>query len=511
MPKLLIVDDEEMIRAGLSQIVPRLLPSWQVIGACEDAASAWSAIAAERPDLLILDIGMPGESGLALADRLAREKPDIAIVMLTGFDKFDHVQAALRSGVSDYLLKPVQRDELKAAIMKAEENIEAKRRQRDLLFVQALGEWIVAGKPERLQALNSLLAEDGLLRPGVSFNLKLTIYLRDDDGACVSDPAPGKGVRQARVEADLDALRCAGAVVRKWVVVPLAEACDLLFVAGEGLPGAAELPVTEDERTTGTLSGCGDPVADPADLPTLFRTVQGRLLSETTTLEAASEAESEHAARLTAALEANDPAGAAAAIRQWAAWLRTDAALTMQGAFRLISFITGPQMNRAINPLIRALQPELARLTGRLLFSRDPSALLAEIEAFAERVASARHAVPEERKIIGRVKEMIRREYAKPSFTLEQAAASVYLNPTYLSELFKASTGQKFIDYITDVRLDEARRLLQETDMKMYEVCEAVGYTSSKYFSTLFRKRFDRTPTQYRELAGYGGPSREEP
>lgn len=121
------------------------------------------------------------------------------------------------------------------------------------------------------------------------------------------------------------------------------------------------------------------------------------------------------------------------------------------------------------------------------------------IDQFIEGVTQFKSDLFDERKIIGKVKEIMRREFMNPEFSLEQAALFVHLNPTYLSELFKETAGRKFIDYLTDIRLEEARHILLETDMKMYEVCLSVGYTSSKYFSTLFRKKYQVTPTMYRE------------
>ena len=109
MPKLLIVDDEDTIRIGLKSMVNRLLPHWEVIGSCEDAQQALEQVEACSPDLAIIDIGMTGMSGLELALRLNKERPDLNKIMLTGYDKFSYVQSALRAGVSDYLLKPVQR------------------------------------------------------------------------------------------------------------------------------------------------------------------------------------------------------------------------------------------------------------------------------------------------------------------------------------------------------------------------------------------------------------------
>lgn len=500
MPKVLIVDDEEIIRTGLSQMVSRLLPEWEVVGACPDAPSAREAIGRLHPDLVVLDIGMPGESGLEAADKLARMNPDLAMIMLTGYDKFEHIQSAMRSGVIDYLLKPIQREELKQAILKAGDWIARRKREQELLLARALASCVAGGEEHGLPVLTDLLAKQGLLGSDMRYLLQLTLHVHGGDEGKASD----QEARLARAATEADALGRAGAKIARWVVVPLARSCDLLFVAGAGLD---PLSVPSCERQDGGILVCrGQPVAELAELPREFRLLQERLLLGIGSSEAEQipERELQRLSKLAVALETNDLAGTVALLRRWLEdWRTAEPLRTLRGLLRLTSFFSSARTLPIESSLLKAMRPAIDALTGRLLFSYDPLSLLREAESFVERVALLDPATPEDRRVIGKVKEMIKREYVNPDFSLEQAAASVYLNPTYLSELFKESTGQKFIDYVTEVRLNEARRMLQETDMKMYEVCSAVGYTSSKYFSTLFRKRFNMTPTQYRDGIEY--------
>ncbi|MCM3747025.1 response regulator [Paenibacillus pasadenensis] len=513
MPKLLIVDDEEMIRAGLSQMVPRLLPEWEVVGACPDAASAWEAVLLKEPELVLLDIGMPGDSGLTLADKLARLKPDITVIMLTGYDRFEYVQSALRSGVVEYLLKPVQRDELKEAILKAGGRIAKRHYESGKLLSQALSEWIVAGEEKALNTLLELLAGEGHTGLDMSYQLQLTVYTQPD----LSGTGSAREDRLARAANQVETLTRFGAEIRKWAVVPLAKTCDLLFLAGKSLGDASRRRVQEDNlppdsearalipnMTANGLTASSDPVAHPTELPDCFRQAQERLLGRMAETNVTPAEEAESLSRLTLALEMNDLAGTVAVLRQRVeSWKQLEPFQALRGIISLIALFAGPRTERINSNLLQQMRPAIDELTGRLLFAYDPGVLLQEMERFIERISRLEPQAQEERKVILKVKEIIKSGYANSEFTLEQVASSVYLNATYLSELFKESTGQKFIDFVTDVRLNEARRMLLETDMKMSEVCAAVGYTSSKYFSTLFRKRFHVTPTQYRESGSY--------
>lgn len=87
--------------------------------------------------------------------------------------------------------------------------------------------------------------------------------------------------------------------------------------------------------------------------------------------------------------------------------------------------------------------------------------------------------------------------YAR-SLTLADVAAHVHANATYLSSLFKEATGLNFVRHLTRFRMEEARRLLETTDLKVYEIGERVGYENARYFSEMFKKEYGRTPYEFR-------------
>ncbi|MGN7457739.1 response regulator transcription factor [Paenibacillus pasadenensis] len=95
--------------------------------------------------------------------------------------------------------------------------------------------------------------------------------------------------------------------------------------------------------------------------------------------------------------------------------------------------------------------------------------------------------------------QYIAAHYREESLSLERIAAVVYLNPVYFSQLFKQKTGQGFKDYLIGLRLEEARQLLRESDLKLGEIAERIGYQDMRHFTQVFRKRFQMTPTEYRQ------------
>ena len=99
--------------------------------------------------------------------------------------------------------------------------------------------------------------------------------------------------------------------------------------------------------------------------------------------------------------------------------------------------------------------------------------------------------------IVEKTKRFIEENF-REHITLETAAQEVYLSPVYLSFLFKQVEGVNLSDYLTNIRLAEARRLLAETSLRTYEVALHSGYQDEKYFCRLFKKRTGLTPTEYR-------------
>jgi len=82
---------------------------------------------------------------------------------------------------------------------------------------------------------------------------------------------------------------------------------------------------------------------------------------------------------------------------------------------------------------------------------------------------------------------------------LKLVANRYFLNPTYLSQLFKKNTGKTFLEYLTNLRLERAKSLLLNTDYMVYEIANMVGYTSQRYFSDLFEKYYGCKPTLFKK------------
>lgn len=118
MYRVLLVEDEEIIRKGIRYSVPWEEYGCSVVAEAENGAVGEEKIAELRPDIVITDITIPVKSGLEMIADTREEYKYIAII-LTGYSEFEYAQQAIRNGVSDYVLKPLDMDEMGAALEKA--------------------------------------------------------------------------------------------------------------------------------------------------------------------------------------------------------------------------------------------------------------------------------------------------------------------------------------------------------------------------------------------------------
>ena len=89
-------------------------------------------------------------------------------------------------------------------------------------------------------------------------------------------------------------------------------------------------------------------------------------------------------------------------------------------------------------------------------------------------------------------------ENFRKEISLDDVSREGNVSPYYFSKLFKEATGDNFIEYLTNIRIDKAKELLDNTDLSMKEICSQVGYQNPNYFSRIFKKNVGVTPTEYK-------------
>lgn len=165
MYNIVTVDDERMIKRGLRAIIESAGEQFRVVGEASNGREALEMVVREVPHMLITDISMPEMDGLELAAEVSRLYPQIAIVILSGYGEFQYAQEALRYRVKDYLLKPIQPEELTRIIVRGrEEHYRAKDKlaQESRRLLERIGQ--IEGIADSLWQMDKAAADAKLAR-----------------------------------------------------------------------------------------------------------------------------------------------------------------------------------------------------------------------------------------------------------------------------------------------------------------------------------------------------------
>lgn len=101
--------------------------------------------------------------------------------------------------------------------------------------------------------------------------------------------------------------------------------------------------------------------------------------------------------------------------------------------------------------------------------------------------------------LIKKVMDYMNSHLSDKNMSIKLLADEVYLTPTYLSSLFKKTTGSTIGQYLTEIRMNKAQELLMDTGLKLYQIAEMVGFEDANYFAKTFKKKTGMLPSEYRE------------
>lgn len=522
MFQILIADDEPNIREGVRQFITRRCPEWQVVGAARDGKEALAMAERFLPDCIMTDITMPHVNGLEFLEKIKEELPDAKLLILSGYDDFEYAVQGMRLGVSDYLLKPldtellIQRLDAFAAeltqrqqqwqdrVQQMQQRLHQEQKIRELMWRASAGElaseemkelqqfcigsdrYLVAlfqGGPEIRQELPALLNQ--------RFEKKLDAYVLNHSVEGMSFIVFSIHQEVTNAAAALLLTRELTAVVvairRKWnqmVHFFLGGIKDNIYKlekSGHEAKEAAEYSFYE--------------MAPPV------RTISDVLLTRVTACPEIDPHLTEQVALTVAGGDAEAIAGAVDGVLSWFyPHGVVDAAYIKMAVLDMCLSVL--KKRRGQNPITyveyKACHQEIME-----------AGTLEELqECFKNLLLLCRAA--EEKKnpgqeLVSRIDEIMGEHLSDLQFSLDDVAAELYISPNYLRQLFKQASGQTFTEHLTEMRMKEAQRLLDDESLKIYEVAERTGYADSRYFSVCYKKYWHITPTDYRRTLQESG------
>ena len=150
-----ILDDEPFVRARIKELIDWKGIGFSIVGEASNGEDGYRKILSLKPDLVVTDIRMPVFSGLELIRKVTSKMPNCRFIIFSGYNDFDYAHEAMKYGVKNYLLKPVNKQELEYAVSHIKEELSRKREQEYILR-------------KSLSALREKWARDVLFRPNAS-------------------------------------------------------------------------------------------------------------------------------------------------------------------------------------------------------------------------------------------------------------------------------------------------------------------------------------------------------
>ncbi|MBO4678627.1 MAG: response regulator [Lachnospiraceae bacterium] len=479
MKSVLIVEDEKMIRRGICTMVQRSGVPVDMIMECQNGELAWDILKSKEVDVMFTDIRMPKMDGIELV-KLANtlEKPPL-IVAISGYDDFSYAVEMLRSGVREYILKPVERDKIADILKKLNEEIEGRniKSQKDKDFgLKELRQLV-----ERPNLPEERIGEIAERYGEIFFGGPFKVYVaakgtfKDESEGIVFTEVNDSDVLVVETTAEFDTDKlsdvCAGA---SDVYTGLAELRNAYMQA---LKRRKYAYVTGDYK---------DSDEGMKESPEALKQQARRLLEEASLMQRLQLVGTKREDELD---------------EQWGK-LFTE---TKRGNLSYDEFETAvkdfTENVKKIykNSITDEASEGLERLKDVLSFADIDEYR----EALMEWIMKLRETICESDDSEAKMKLKAAVEYVNENYMkdLNMAVVSNYISMNYsmLSYLFKQYTGTNFVNYLKDIRIREAKKLLSDTDMKIIEVSRAVGYDNEKHFMKTFRAECGVSPGEYRK------------
>ncbi len=517
--KVFLVEDEFRIREGIRECIEKE-SGFHFAGEAADGEMALAMINEIKPDIIITDIKMPFMDGLTLSKIVKRTMPFVHIIIISGHDEFEYAQNAILTGVDAYLLKPIRSAELLRVLSGVADQIELNRHEK-------------LNQEKMMEQLNlaSQMSKDRLMEDIICANADTPQLLEQCEKIGLDLMAKCFIVLYAEVETDAFKNNCF-IYLRSILDSILDESAvyyyrtyDRFFILlkGDNEEQLREFAYSiaqsirhefERESTCTVKIGIGSLVRRIAEIPTSYHCAKkaknyldqvtgGRIIgiddinnnSFICDLDIKCEpiderlnyAESEDIDKI---------------LTEYFGQGESDGLNSILFAYYKLTDILV-----ACARLIHSLgkKPEaILHMIG------DPNAILQYAKSKDQLCKVAEEALRitfEERDnaeglkyggIIRQAKKYINKNFDNPGLSLNSVAKVVSLSPNHFSTIFSQKTGQTVIEYLTAARIDRAKNLLKETNLKLYEIAQQVGYNEPHYFSFIFKKHTGLSPSEYR-------------
>lgn len=538
--RIILVDDEEEVRKSIIRKIDWTSVGFTVVGDAENGEEALEKIEGLEPDVVLTDIRMPYMDGLTLAERIRQKYPSMKIVIFSGYDDFEYAKRAIKLNVTEYILKPVNVEELTAILKRIKTNLDEEieqkrnvtllrenyRKSLPILREQFLKDLI--SRPMEKETVLDLVEEYGIPLAGAKKWIAIAVELEQElaqedaplplheeknlipisviqimeenlkpyyrfslvsfSGTAEAEIAGIVAVDNGNSQTGLiDILGDICKEIRKLVKVPVT--IGIGHSAAELGNISVSFKSALDALGYRAIVGTGGTIYINDVEPVSGGKLQFGGEDESAFVQAIKFGPEEKIEEAVQQI-VKRMSDARVHVRQYQAYVLSVAncmiQLTQQYDLNLEEIFADDPLGldpftviqQALNRdnFSRWLYQAALKINGAMNRERDNTA----------------------RQVMEKAKQYIMDNYQDPDLSVEQICRYLHMSPAYFSTMFKKATGQTYVAYLTEIRLNRAVELLNMTDDKTYVIASKVGYQEQNYFSYVFKKRFGVSPTKFR-------------
>lgn len=487
MKNVLIVEDEKMIRQGIKTMVLRSGVPVEMVLECNNGETALEMLKEHKIDVMFTDIRMPKLDGIQLVQRMQELEHVPLTVAISGYDDFSYAVEMMRHGVREYLLKPIERDKITEILKKLNEELEAGEKKE------------TANRKIGIQQIKRLILEENI---------------SEDEMAALKVQYEKSFYQEPYYVCYMNSFEHDLGVAREIVYLPNLPYGDVFFVEEKDLEGFLQEELQEGAvAISGKHTGIDEirmayEEAKQARLEGFCEDIRKCCWKETCEKkkEAIPEQMRKEAEKLTeegAQFQRVQLIGTEKADELEKVWRRFFFEVRKR-RIRVETFETCMQkfFADAKKTYRSVLEEEQTNLALEQIFRYPTLAdyedkMIAWLLSVQEEINSRFDANKNKAKIQMAI-EYMEQHYAQD---LNMAVVSNYISMNYslFSYSFKQYTGSNFVNYLKEIRMKEAMRLLRETDDKVVDISQRVGYENEKHFMKLFKASCGVSPSEYRK------------
>lgn len=529
MYKIMLADDEGIVIESLQFIIEKHFPGECQIETAKTGRKVIELAEQFRPDIAVMDIQMPGINGIDAMKEIRLTNHNIVFIVMSAYDKFDYAKEAIKLGVLEYIMKPMNQDKIVAALKKAMDVVtkERDKRRNDLMIkekLETISPMIEGGLvysilfreyyDEDIENYKTILdlrndyaymmavvcgdeQEGSHMTNAVGSSVKIQNryqeirgYLKEYFPGCIVGNVmankiavlmpfdTGKMDYNARIEL-IDRTRELVRNMRKHT--------DISFRIGIGkVKLLSDMSESYNEAikalnvTTGSVAHADDlPIG--CDYETNYPVDKEKKLFE--------------------CVEKGETDSAASVARDFFDWMVENSSDNLMNIrLKVLEFVLFAEHlaydNGGMTYRFDSRQDYLPMVMGMTGTGEIKEWFVTKVTEATSNITSKRS--EKSNSLIETAVHYIHENYKK-NISLDDVSRIVNISPYYFSKLFKEETGEGFVEYLTRIRIDKAKELLENSEYTMKEICSMIGYSDPNYFSRTFKKNVGVSPTEFKE------------